>query len=153
MRSAGTAGSVHGRVPGDHVCWPFADEADLAAAMFGFLDDGLRGGERVVVCRPGPVETIARALGSLGDVEHPYAAICAYDAESLSRSLSAVGDLAVHGRLTVDLSGTAFVSHQAVRVLREHAAAHGAALRLRGTSPTTARVLALLAVGDVEVRS
>ena len=34
--------------PGDHVCWTFADPADLSAAVLPFLDEGRRLGEQLL---------------------------------------------------------------------------------------------------------
>jgi anti-anti-sigma factor len=35
--------------PGDHVCWTFADAADLSAAVLPFLDEGRRLGEQLLL--------------------------------------------------------------------------------------------------------
>ncbi|MGY1744258.1 MEDS domain-containing protein [Blastococcus sp. SYSU D00695] len=45
-------GSPTGLAPGDHVCWSFADEAELGAAVLPFLGEGRLRGEKLLLVGP-----------------------------------------------------------------------------------------------------
>ena len=48
MTAPRTLDAPTGQRPGDHVCWTFADGADLSAAVLPFLDEGRRLGEQLL---------------------------------------------------------------------------------------------------------
>jgi anti-anti-sigma factor len=55
--------AVAGLRPGDHVCWSFAGDADLAAAVVPFLDEGRRRGEQLLVVGPSRPALFAAVSG------------------------------------------------------------------------------------------
>ncbi|MGY1666095.1 MEDS domain-containing protein [Geodermatophilus sp. SYSU D00696] len=54
--------SLTGLRPGDHVCWTFTDDADLAGAVVPYLDEGRRRGEQLLLVgasRPALLDVLA----------------------------------------------------------------------------------------------
>lgn len=114
--------------PGDHVCWAFADEADLASAVVPYLEEGRRRGEQLLL-----VGTSAEAL------------------RAATAGLPDHGELLASGQLELQTLGDAYAAgaglHPAGQVERYRAEVRAALDGGRTGLRVAADVTALLRAG------
>src|SRR4051812_25506106 len=60
--------SPAGRAPGDHLCWPFRDRAELTTAVRAFVAEGLAMDERVVYVAEGRTRDLHDDLAGIADL-------------------------------------------------------------------------------------
>jgi hypothetical protein len=58
-----------GRSAGDHMCWPFREQGELAAVAGAFVAEGLGRGERVAYIGPGRPRELRRDLARIANLE------------------------------------------------------------------------------------
>ncbi|MGH2690559.1 MAG: MEDS domain-containing protein, partial [Actinomycetota bacterium] len=67
MRDHGCIVSAGGLGLHDHACWTYDDDADYAAALVEFLEDGLRRQQRLLYVAGWPAAKLIEDLEPLGD--------------------------------------------------------------------------------------